>query len=143
VVPSGEAEPRLGAGAGPSADLRGAAREHRYRVSRARAAVAGDSDASETHRGGGEARWETGPRAEAAIGAAEVDAAEQPPVAKGRPSLEAAAREEAGSDRDATVVDLALRFALNASPFGLHRATLQARQRRKNNQIQNQKRGDF
>ena len=45
----------------------------------------------------------------------------------------------------AAVVGPALRFALNAPPFGLRRATLRAGpgQRRKKNQKQNQKRGHF
>ena len=41
------------------------------------------------------------------------------------------------------VVGPALRFALNALPFGLRRATFRAGQRRKKNQKQNQKRGLF
>ena len=48
-------------------------------------------------------------------------------MARGGPSRKPATREEVGSDGGAGVVGLALRFALNAPPFGLRRASLRAR----------------
>ncbi len=88
--------------------------------------MAGNSGTSETpgdpEEGCGEARQRT----EAAAGTAEMGAPEQPPVARGGPSRQAATRKEEGGDGGAAVVGPALRFALNAPPFGLRRATLRA-----------------
>src|SRR6202163_1868617 len=127
VVPTGAAEPPQFVGAGQSLGVRRATREHRHRVSRAGAAVAGNSGTSTTHQAREQARGESSDRTEAAAGTAEVGAAEQPPVARGGPPRRAATSQEVSSDRGAVVVGLALRSALTAPPFGLRRATLRAR----------------
>src|SRR2546427_9818756 len=123
--------------------MRRAAREHSHRVSRAGSAVAGDPGARETERGGGQADRATGHRTETTGGEAEVGAAGESPVARSGPPRSAATSEETGSGGRAGVVGLALRFALNAPPFGLRRATLRARPTTKKRAKTESKKGTF
>jgi hypothetical protein len=72
-----------------------------------------------------------------------VGASSGAPVATGSSSSDAEASVEAGRSRDATVVSLALRFALGAPPFGLRRASLRARlTTNKQHKIKTKRKGD-
>jgi len=105
--------------------------------------VAGNSGTSPTHRDREQALGESSDPTEAAAGAAEVGAPEQPPVARGSPPRRAATSQEVSSDRGAAVVGLALHSALTAPPFGLRRATLRARPTTKKRRKTKRERGHF
>ena len=72
-----------------------------------------------------------------------MGAAGGPPVATGRPPRGGEASVRRGHGRHAAVIGLALRFALNAPPFGLRRASLQTRPMTKTRTKTKTKRGHF
>src|SRR5712692_7883847 len=77
---------------------------------------------------------------------AEVGAAGESPVARSGPPRGAATSGQRGGGCRAGVVGLALRFALNAPPFGLRRATLRARpttKKRKEKSKNQKQKGDI
>src|SRR5438132_621026 len=129
----------LCADAGPSAGVRGAARWYRDRVSRARAALAGDP---RTGQADFPASCGAVHPAESAEGPTEVGTASGASVATGCPARDAEAGLEAGDRRGATAVGLALRFALSAPPCGLRRAALRARPTTTKSKTKNEK-GDI
>jgi helix-turn-helix protein len=115
---AGAAEPPLCPVAEQGAGLRRTARRHQHRVSRSSARLEANCGAAEaTAKGGGCTRrgshWET-----------EVGAAGGPPLARGGPARRAAKSNALGGP---STVGLALRFALNAPPFGLRRAPLRSK----------------
>ena len=109
--------------------MRRAARAHGHRVPRARAALAGDSRARQA--GCSRCGWPQQTAAHCGLDRkTKVGAASESSVARSRaPSSgeTSEARVPPGCGCQAIVVGLALRFALNAPPYGLRRASLRAR----------------
>ena len=117
---AGAAEPPLCPGAEQGAGLRRAARRHQHRVSRPCPWLEANCGAAEaTAEGGSGGRTRRGRQCEM-----EVGAAGGPPLARGGPARRAAKSAAGGGP---STVGLALRFALNAPPLGLHRAPLRSK----------------
>src|SRR2546423_561304 len=144
VFSTATAESPLHADAGQGVGVRRAARQHGHRVPRARAALAGDPRARQA--GGACCGWPQGTAHCGFDRKTKVGAASESSVARSRaPSIgeTSEARVPPGCGRQAIVVGLALRFALNAPPYGLRRASLRARPTtNKRRRIKNEK-GDI
>src|SRR3989442_163312 len=126
VFPARARESPLCAGAGQSGGLRVVRGAGGDRVSRSRGAVARDPGPRPARPPRGEAGGQASYGTDSAHREAEMGAVGGSPVATGGPPR----RGEASVERDggdAAVVGLALRFALNAPPYGLRRASLRAR----------------
>ena len=117
---AGACEPPLCPGAEQGAGLRRAARRHQHRVSRPCPWLEANCGAAEaTAKGGSGGRPSPGSHCET-----EVGATGEPPLARACPAHRAAKRAAGGGP---SIVGLALRFALNAPPFGLRRTPLRSK----------------
>ena len=117
---AGACEPPLCPGAEQGAGLRRAARRHLHRVSRSCPWLQANCGAAEaTAKGGRGGRPGPGSHSET-----EVGATGEPPLARACPAHRAAKRAAEGGP---SIVGLALRFALNAPPFGLRRTPLRSK----------------